>query len=154
MGDKCDQCQPFNSDLSPAGCQPCGECEQMIRAGLEDASMQLRATEVKLDLFTALYNADINGSSRINDSLQGLDHNVTSVRNILDAVELRLDALELVTRQVDGRGNSTLVDVSYLAVSVWTCNLYINCFTCWNTVPVFILLTMHNYSGCFLGMYI
>ena len=121
MGDKCDLCQPFHSDLSSTGCQPCGECEQMIRARLEGASMQLTATELELELFADLYTADINGSSRIYDSLLDLEFNVTSARNLLDAVETRLNALESETIQVDGRQNLTLVEVSYMNLVVSVC---------------------------------
>ncbi len=103
VGDKCDMCALFHTNLTSQGCEPCGECEQNLRDDLQTAVQGLNEAENNLNTFEALYEVDISAWNVINSSIRELSERIVSTSSRLNDLEYRLDNINMTSSQVERR---------------------------------------------------
>ena len=90
VGPKCDTCDTFHTTLTSAGCEPCGECEQMLRTQLQGAQSTLNVTMQDTDMFGMLLDADTRGFARVSVEMTEIESNISATRGYLNVLEARL----------------------------------------------------------------
>ena len=90
VGPKCDACDTFHTALTSAGCEPCGECEQMLRTQLETAQGTLNVTIQDTDTFGMLLDADTREFARVSVGMAEIESNISATRSYLNMLEARL----------------------------------------------------------------
>ena len=114
MGDKCDQCEPYYTNLSSSGCQPCSECEQGLRTNLsftEDEHDRLSADLVQL---MSLQQANDSGLEDVYMLIRLLEENVTITEEYLNNTVDRLEVLNSKATGFRDNLNNTAERVSIL----------------------------------------
>lgn len=93
VGDKCNQCESYHTDLSPSGCRPCNQCEQNIRTNLTAAANEHNNTSTNLVQFMYLQQANISGFEEVDRLVSLLQDNLTTTDQYLDDLLGRLEVL-------------------------------------------------------------
>ena len=93
MGVKCDQCEPYHTNLSSSGCQPCSECEQSLRTNLSSTEDEQNHLSTDLLQLLSLQQANASGLEDVYALIGLLQENVTLSEEYLDTVEARLVVL-------------------------------------------------------------
>lgn len=106
-GDKCDQCEPFHTGLSPSGCQPCSQCEQKLRTNLTFARDEHNILSADLIQFMSLMQANVSGFEEVYMIIRLLQANLTATEQYLDIITSRLETL-----------NSSTLDIAVIIDSV------------------------------------
>ena len=112
-GDKCDQCQPFHNNLSPSGCEPCGECEQTLRNDLFDVADSAVTVATNISFFQTLYDSDINGFEEIEQLSVDINQNLSSTQTYLERVGGSLLTLNSSAVQVSAQVQATRSEIDY-----------------------------------------
>ena len=97
MGVKCDQCEPYYTNLSSSGCRPCGECEQGLRTNLSSTEDEQNCLSTDLLQLLSLQQANASGVEDVYMLLGLLQENVTLTEEYLDTIEARLVVLNSKT---------------------------------------------------------
>ena len=108
VGPKCDTCDTFHMALTSTGCEPCGECEQMLRTQLQTAQSTLNVTIQDTDTFGMLLDADMRGFARVSMGMTEVQSNISATRSYLNMLEARLvDIGENVSTFNNTAGNTS-----------------------------------------------
>lgn len=97
MGIKCDQCEPYYTNLSSSGCQPCSECEQGLRTNLSSTEDEQNRLSTNLLQLLSLQQANASGVEDVYTLIGLLQENVTLTEEYLDTIEARLVVLNSKT---------------------------------------------------------
>ena len=97
MGVKCDQCEPYYTNISSSGCQPCSECEQGLRTNLSSTEDEQNRLSTDLLRLLSLQQANASGVEDVYILIGLLQENVTITEEYLDTVEARLVVLNSKT---------------------------------------------------------
>ena len=92
-GARCDLCQPFTFDLSPSGCEPCGECEQSLRDDLERADEILANITEQEELVMQLSAVDQEGLGQVAQVADQLREDLVEVGGRLEQIEAAVASL-------------------------------------------------------------
>ena len=112
-GTKCDSCQPFHFNLSSGGCQPCGECEQMLQARLMDADSTLEGVVNDTEQLAGLIEADETGLGEVYATNLEIAANVTASEEYLDELGEQLQAFNSCLVSTETITQATENQVSY-----------------------------------------
>ena len=118
VGDKCDQCESYHTDLSPSGCWPCSQCEQNLRINLTAAAYEHNRTSTNLVQFMSLQQTNVSGFEEVDRLVSLLQDNLTTTDQYLNNLLGRLEALNNKANDFALTVNSTKERVSqkYLPV--------------------------------------
>lgn len=89
-GVKCDQCEPYYTNLSSSGCQPCSECEQSLRTNLSSTENEQDHLSTDLLQLMLLQQANASGLEDVYMLIEPLQENLTVTEQYLDIIEARL----------------------------------------------------------------
>ena len=112
MGAKCDHCEPYFTNLSSFGCQPCSNCEQGLRANLSSSRAEQNHLYVDLMQLVSLQQANASGLEDMFVLIRLLQKNVTLLEEYLETVEDRLIALISKAADIASTINTTAERVS------------------------------------------
>ena len=90
VGPKCDTCDTFHMTLTSAGCEPCGECEQLLRMQHQAARNTLNVTIQDTETFGMLLDTDMRGFSGVRAEMTEIASNISATRTYLNMLETRL----------------------------------------------------------------
>ena len=117
VGDKCDQCEPYHTDLSSSGCQPCSQCELSLRDNLTLTEDEQNVLTAKLIQLVSLRQANASGFEEVLMLIQLLQDNVTATDQYLDDIVARLDTLNASATEFTALVNTTSERVSFFCVN-------------------------------------
>lgn len=92
-GSRCDQCLPFYSALSSAGCQPCSGCEVMLASQIASSDLELASIGTKSLFVQTLIDTDVAGNNFINMSLFILSSRMSVLLSEFEVIEGNLEGL-------------------------------------------------------------
>ena len=118
IGDKCDQCESFYTDLSPSGCQPCSQCEQDLRFNLTLTEVEHNLLSESLVRIMSLVETNNSGFEDVFMFTELLQENVSVTDQYLDDIQARLKALNMSTTDFSFILNVTNENVSVPCVIV------------------------------------
>ena len=89
-GAKCDLCRPFTFNLSPSGCESCGECERSLVLDLEREEEILANITEQERLVMQLSEVDKRGLGEVERVVSQLQTELLQVGERLDLTEAAL----------------------------------------------------------------
>lgn len=93
VGDKCDQCGPYHTGLSPSGCQPCSQCEQNLRTNLRFTEDELNLLLANFIQLMSLLQANVSGFEEVTMLIELLQGNLIATDQYFENILTSLEAL-------------------------------------------------------------
>lgn len=118
IGGKCDQCELFHTNLSPSGCQPCGQCEQDLRTNLTMSEAEHNSLSESLLLLISLVESNTSGFENVYMLSGLLQDNVTRTDQYLKNIQTVLNALSISATDFSFILNATEENVSFYCLQV------------------------------------
>ena len=106
VGTKCDQCEPFHTNLSSTGCEPCGPCEQSLIDQLLTANASLTQVISNASLLAMLHEADTTGLGEVHTTYSEINADITATEVYLDTQESRLQTVNASLMSVSAMANA------------------------------------------------